>query len=218
MYIGLQGFIGSGKDTAGRYIQSKEDFVKDSFATSLKDVCAVLFNWPRKMLEGDTEASREWREQTDYWWSKRLGIENFTPRYALQYVGTDIFRNHFHQDIWLLTFQNRLETGINAGKNVILTDCRFRNEISFFKEAGGKIVFIDNGERPEWYEIALYANNGFEEAERTMVNDYAHVHRSEWDWIGTTPDLVIMNDFPEKNQHTYQQFLQRIDEGLEKLV
>ena len=29
-------------------------------------------------------------------WAERLQIPCFTPRYALQYIGTDILREHFH--------------------------------------------------------------------------------------------------------------------------
>jgi hypothetical protein len=32
-----------------------------------------------------------------------------------------------------------------------------------------------------------------------MYSDYKHIHRSEWDWVNSEPDLVIMNDFFEKN-------------------
>jgi hypothetical protein len=220
MYIGLQGFIGSGKDTVGRYIASRNDFEKDSFATTLKDICAVMFGWPREMLEGHTEESREWREQPDLWWSNHLGIENFTPRYALQYLGTDILRNQFHSDLWLLTFKHRMNNSAK-GKNIILTDCRFKNEIAFFRNMGGKIIFIDSGERPEWYEIALLANTGTQEEREmysdVMTNDYSYVHRSEWDWVGTDPDVIILNDFEEKTPETKELLYCRVDDALEDM-
>jgi len=100
MIIGLVGFIGSGKDTvASRFISY--GCIKDSFAAPLKDACAAIFGWPRALLEGDTVESREFRETPDMFWARKLGIDNFTPRLALQLVGTDVLRNHFHQDIWL---------------------------------------------------------------------------------------------------------------------
>lgn len=216
VYIGLQGFIGAGKDTAGRYIHSREDFVKDSFATTLKDVCAVLFDWPRELLEGDTEDSRVWREEVDTWWSNKLDIPNFTPRHALQYIGTDVIRNHFHPDMWLLTFQRRMEKNAN-GRNVILTDCRFKNEINFFKQVGGKIVLVDDGTVPEWHRYALSANRGNLECMVLMEQVYSHIHRSEWDWVGTVPDLTIMNDFDKRDDATYDEFLRRIDDAILEL-
>lgn len=215
MYIGVQGFIGSGKDTASRYIESKEDFVKDSFATSLKDACASIFGWPRDLLEGRTDHSREWREQVDVWWEEKLGIEGFSPRFALQHIGTELFRDNFHQDTWMLTFLHRLEHK-HRSKNVILSDCRFKNEISMFKRAGGKIMFIDNGERPEWYETALNANSGNADALDIMLTTYKNIHRSEWDWIGTKPDIVIMNDYKVKNDQSLADFYRKIDYALEE--
>ena len=49
------------------------DIKKISFAKSLKDAVASMFNWDRSMLEGDTESSRYWREQPDLYWSEKFG-------------------------------------------------------------------------------------------------------------------------------------------------
>ena len=74
--------------------------MRDSFAAPLKDVCASIFGWERKLLEGDTIESREFRETPDIFWTRNTGIDNFTPRLALQLMGTDVLRDHFHSDIW----------------------------------------------------------------------------------------------------------------------
>ena len=94
MIIGVCGFIGSGKNTVAEYLVEKHKFVPVSFAHVLKDACASLFGWDREMLEGKTEESRVQREQVDEFWAERLQIPCFTPRYALQYIGTDILRDH----------------------------------------------------------------------------------------------------------------------------
>jgi hypothetical protein len=67
MIVGISGFIGCGKSTVAQWLTNDYNFRKDSFATSLKDACAMMFDWPRDMIEGDTKESREWREQTDTW-------------------------------------------------------------------------------------------------------------------------------------------------------
>ena len=216
MYIGINGFINSGKDTASKYIESKESFVKDSFAATLKDICSTLFGWPRELLEGDTDVSRVWREEIDVWWANKLQIPFFTPRYALQHIGTEVFRDTFHQDIWLLTFQHRLEYK-HKNKNVIISDCRFQNEINFFRDAGGKIILIDDGVRPEWYECALKANNGSKIHQTIMKDEFSKVHRSEWDWVGIVPDITVMNDFTERNENTLTEFLRRVDDSIIQL-
>lgn len=218
MLIAVLGWIGSGKDTVSRYFEQNENFVRDSFASSLKDVCASLFMWPRELLEGNTAESRLWREQVDTWWAEKLNIPHFTPRYALQYMGTEVMREHFDTNIWLLTVQRRFET-LHAGSNVIISDCRFKNEVDFLRSLGGKIIFVDTGVRPSWYDTALMANLGETPlvrlaAERVMQTTYAHIHRSEWDWIGTVPDAIIMNDFADHNESTYAELLLRADRAL----
>ena len=72
MLIGIVGLIGSGKDTVSDRLVEKHGYIKDSFAKSLKDAVASMFNWDRDMLEGDTESSRHWREQPDRFWSENL--------------------------------------------------------------------------------------------------------------------------------------------------
>ena len=127
MIIGLVGLKGCGKDTAADYfITHYDNWIKGSFADSLKDTCACVFGWDRELLEGSTQDSRAWRETTATWWSEKLNRPNFTPRVALQVVGTDLWRNQFNDNIWLLSFEKKLLT---IKENVIITDCRFPNEI-----------------------------------------------------------------------------------------
>lgn len=189
MIIAFCGFIGSGKDTAANYLVDNYNFEKDSFAKTLKDVLSVLFNWDRTLLEGLTEESRAWRNQVDSWWSDRLGIDNFTPRWAMQYIGTDVFRNHFHTDVWVTTLENRLQ---NSNKNIVISDVRFKNEMNIVKRLGGKIVKISRGNNPEWYQDALLANNGNTRALALLIKN--QIHPSEWSWVNELIDLEIHNN------------------------
>jgi hypothetical protein len=182
MIIGLIGFIGAGKNTVSD-ILTEYGFCSESFAGPLKDVAASIFNWDRAMLEGNTSASRISRETVDEWWNERLKIPNFTPRIALQILGTDILRNHFHADIWVLSMEARIK---DAKKNVVITDVRFPNEVRIVRELGGKIVRIKRGEDPEWFSLA--ASN-----HESMPMVYPDIHASEYSWAGTTPDYLIDN-------------------------
>ena len=137
MIIGICGFIGSGKDTAADYLVNFHEFKRESFAATLKDAVAAVFGWDREMLEGRTKESREWRETVDEWWTTRLGII-ITPRWVLQYWGTDVLRKNFHDDIWIASLENKLRT---TKDNVVISDCRFPNEIRGLQEQGGKIVW-----------------------------------------------------------------------------
>lgn len=188
MIIGVCGFIGSGKDTVADYLTNFHGFRRESFANSLKDAVAQVFGWDRTMLEGRTKQAREWREQQDDWWTNRLGMV-ITPRWVLQYWGTDVLRKGFHDDIWIASLENKLR---NSTDDVVISDCRFPNEIKSIKEAGGIVVRVIRGPEPEWYDLALQHNQGCEQANIQLMN--LKIHASETSWVGTDFDYVLENN------------------------
>jgi hypothetical protein len=189
MIIGICGFIGSGKDTVADYLVNFHEFRRESFASTLKDAVAAVFGWDRTMLEGRTKEAREWREQVDPWWAARLDMPTLTPRWVLQYWGTEVCRRSFHDDIWIASLENKLR---NSRDSVVISDCRFPNEIKSIKDAGGIIVWVTRGELPEWYNIAVEANQG----SNVAANDLKmkKIHASETAWVGTKFDFEINND------------------------
>lgn len=136
MIIGLCGAQGAGKDTVGGILESKHGFVKLAFASAIKDILSALFSWPRDMLEGLTTESREWRETPNEYWSNKLAIQDFSPRRAMQIVGTDLFRNHLNQDIWINIIENKIMTlrESDPNINIVITDCRFANEFDMIRK------------------------------------------------------------------------------------
>jgi hypothetical protein len=138
--IAFTGKAGCGKDTAANILVDNYGFTKMSFAASLKDAVSSIFSWPRDMLEGITQESREWREQKDEWWSNRLSME-ITPRKILQTWGTDLCRDKFHQDIWIASLEKKL-IDLHNNSNIVITDCRFENEAAIIRKLGGKIIHI----------------------------------------------------------------------------
>lgn len=189
MIIGVCGFIGSGKDTVADYLVNFHEFRRESFANSLKDAVANVFGWDRTMLEGRTKQAREWREQVDPWWSKRLNMPELTPRLMLQLWGTEVCRKGFHDDIWIAALENKLR---NSKDDIVISDCRFPNEISSIKSAGGIIVCVERGVRPHWYDIAIQANRGSESAKNWLKEE--GIHASETSWVGTNFDAVLNNN------------------------
>lgn len=191
--IGITGLIGSGKDTAASYL-FKYGFQKMSFAGTLKDCVAVVFGWDRQALEGATKESREWREQVDPWWSKRLDIPHLTPRWVLQNWGTEVCRKHFHDDIWVASLENQLR---KADTNVVITDCRFINEIKVIRNHGGKVGRIFRGDRPDWYMDAVTLNTLDDEEVKNILRqkmDKLKVHASEYSSVGLEYDFYLDNN------------------------
>lgn len=189
MIIGLVGFIGSGKNTVAEYFE-QHNFQKDSFAAPLKDAVSDIFGWPRDMLEGDTDQSRLYRESVDQWWSKKLGNKYFTPRYALQIIGTEIFRDNFNQNIWLHSLESRYMS--RGRKPTVISDCRFKNELGLIKTLGGRVIRVKRGPEPHWFETAKLAADGDTFSQHTLSD--MGIHQSEWDWVNVRVDYTVTND------------------------
>jgi hypothetical protein len=126
-------------------------------------------------------------------WARKLGIDNFTPRLALQLVGTDVLRNHFHQDIWLSSLEYRFRIK-NSEQNVIISDARFKNELELIKSLNGIVVWVQRGELPLWFDDAVKANEGNAIARKIMQTRWRDVHESEWNWAGFPVDYIINNN------------------------
>ena len=203
MIIGICGFIGSGKDTIADYLVNLHHFRRESFANSLKDAVAHVFGWDRTLLEGRTKHSREWREKRDDWWSERLGIE-ITPRFILQQWGTEVCRKAFHDNIWIASLENKLR---NSQDDVVITDCRFPNEIRAIKAAGGKVIRVVRGPEPDWYDAAVSVNHGPDGNSSWSLSKKKlaklGIHASETSWVGYNFDVVIDNNSTLDN--LYQQ-------------
>jgi hypothetical protein len=204
MIIGVVGLIGAGKDTMADYLVNIHQFRRESFANTLKDAVSSVFGWDRDLLEGRTRHSREWREQVDAWWADRLNMPELTPRWVLQYWGTEVVRKSFHDDTWIASLENRLR---KTTDDVVISDCRFPNEIGAIKRAGGLVVRVHRGPDPDWYGFAEMINRGPEKNiewswAKTQLDKF-NIHASETAWIGTAFDAVIDNN--STMDHLYAQ-------------
>jgi hypothetical protein len=170
MIIGLVGFIGAGKGTVRDTLVREHGYHGFAFADALKDAVASIFLWPRGLIEGDSEASRAFREKIDPWWSEKFGYD-VTPRLMLQKMGTEACRNNLSDNIWV----SALEKRIQGYQDVVISDVRFPNEIDFIRSVGGKIIRVKRGDDPSL------------EAQQKM-----HVSETAWNYV--VPDAIIDNN------------------------
>ncbi len=194
MIIGICGFIGSGKDTLANYFVQEHGFARSSYAETLKDSVAAVFGWDRDMLEGNTNESRQWREQVDEWWADRLEMPHLTPRWVLQYWGTDVCRHNLHNDIWIASLENKL---LNTNQNTVISDCRFPNEVSSIKKQNGIMIQVKRGEDPEWLEYAQDYLKGMHHIGWANGKHWLNeldVHPSEYSWVNTDFDCIVDNN------------------------
>ena len=116
-------------------------------------------------------------------------------------MGTEAGRDVFHKDIWVASLLNRAK-----GRDVVVTDVRFQNEIKYIQNSGGFVIRVKRGEDPDWVEglsklTIDYERNGY------MIGKNTHI--SEWDWIGTDFDFEI------ENNGTIEDLGKKIDEVLQ---
>jgi len=151
MIIGINGYAGSGKDTVGEIIrmqQRKENWEIKKFAGKLKEVASIILGIPKTMFE-DQEFKKKTLPQM---WSDH-GLP-MTIRDFLQRLGTDALRQGLHPNTWVNALMIEYKQLHFAGKdsegadlfsypNWIITDCRFPNEATAIKNAGGVIIRVN---------------------------------------------------------------------------
>ena len=205
--LAICGLQGSGKDTTADKIieiaKSKGLKVgKMAFADRLKDMIAVLFDLPRDQLAGFTPESRIWREQELPKWSKRLN-KPITPRYLLQYFGTELLREQFCDTIWIDCLMDSIEK--SDLDMIIITDCRYPNEMKALIEQGAKIIEVKR-HTPDWYYEVL--NNP------EYIPD--GIHKSEYSWIKPLRYLKDEYHFEIDNNGTMDELFEKINDIYEK--
>lgn len=152
--IGLAGAAGSGKNYVADQIMAKYESVRQlAFADPLKQVVHHMFGIP--LEDCYTEAGKN--RQTWYRWewldlrgkAVRVGDQMqknvvgsgfMTVRDLLQYVGTDLVRNHWNENHWINLAEQRIRN--TPESIVIVTDVRFENEANLIAAMGGTTLRV----------------------------------------------------------------------------
>lgn len=105
---------------------------KDPEGQMIATIAGILTRIPPGLFLSGGYAANEEKSQTS--------IENMTMGRFLQVLGTDAFRDHIHQDIWVNSYDRRRARGGN--KPTLTPDTRFPNEVAFVKAAGGVTIYV----------------------------------------------------------------------------
>lgn len=136
--VGVTGRKGNGKDTLGNYLVTNYGYKRIAFADALKDACRCIFGFTEEQLYGSL------KETTDEFWQT-------SPRRVLQFVGTDLFRDHLmeimpwiNQNIWVEVVKKKIldEWKTNPNTRFVITDVRFPNEIDLINQLNGITVRV----------------------------------------------------------------------------
>jgi hypothetical protein len=116
----------------------------------------------------------------------------------------------FHQDIWVASLLNRSN---QRTVSTVITDVRFKNEITAIQKEGGIIVRVRRGSEPSWYETAWKVN-----CEGLSPTEMIGVHQSEWDWIGSPINHTVYNDGTLSDLRDMVRFIVENHEAFERAV
>lgn len=128
MIIGLLGKKGSGKDTMADFLVENYHFKQYTYAEPLKKICQDLFS-----LTDEQMNCHVLKETIDERWNK-------TPRQILQQVGTDLFRKHYDENIWVKILKEKLKVESDE-QNIVVSDIRHQNELDTVTEFENCLIF-----------------------------------------------------------------------------
>ncbi len=184
------------------------------FADKLKDIVCLLIGCTREQLEDEefknTELGEEWWKYELYYIGSRTYFSTYleadeyrsnnnmssgkikvikpTPRFLLQNIGTDLFRNQLHPDIWVNSLMNEYlpspkpnSTTQWKGSDWIITDLRFPNELKAIKDRDGISIRVNR-----------FTGNSIIDNDTYSVTDYQHPSETALD--NAEFDYVIEND------------------------
>ena len=205
--IAISGKKQSGKNAIAKIINqlTNNKYEEKCFADKLKDIICIFINSTREQLEDESFKSKELGEE---WWyfkgrngslipysedSKRNEEDLIkpTPRFLLQFIGTDLLRNQLHPEIWVNSLFTDYQPNNLIYPSWCITDMRFLNEMEAVKKRNG---------------ITIRVNRNLEESKDQ--------HESETELDNAEFDYVINND------GTIEELIEKVREILikEKLI
>jgi dephospho-CoA kinase len=169
--IALTGLPRSGKDTIAGFLQSHY-YARRAFADPLKDAAAILLDREPWEMRGEQGFDRE----------AVLPEWGFSTRWFLQRFGTEAVRDNIRQDFWTHRMRNYLSRVNNPLARVVITDCRFLNEVELVHEFGGIVVEV---KRPGCVKSDHISDAGIP-ADRYVFNDSTLEYlRAEADYLAS---------------------------------
>lgn len=139
----IAGAAGSGKDTVADHLVASRSFVKISLADPMKEFCAKIFGWRYDRLYGPSEM----RNAPDPNWASDAHPEGLSARHALQQLGTEWGRS-CNAMVWIRYAWKRVKEYAGEGRSCVISDCRFLNEIAFFRSNGALAIMLEGSARP----------------------------------------------------------------------
>jgi hypothetical protein len=177
--VGLMGAKQSGKDTLAEFLVKDHGYVRLAFADVMRDALLMLdpwvYQWSSTHRLSYLVANLGWDR------AKELYPE---IRRLLQVFGTEVGREVFGETVWVDMLDRKVESILNEGRDIVVTDIRFPNEADMLTDHGAYLVRI----------------------ERLGLSD-TDQHASERAWRGIDADLTCLNHGTIEDLQRYATYL-----------
>lgn len=176
---------------------------KFAFADALREICSIVFGYTDEHFQDDL-----YKESFP---SPVLGSD-WTPRRALQFVGTDLFRAQVDANVWVRVGIQRVRALLSKFDVVVVTDARFENELHALKELGSLLVFIarpSHMPRVCTHESERIVQEAEENFVRVRESDAVlYLRHAVFDFVLFNDDLSVfaesvVSTFPEPGRHPF---------------
>lgn len=135
--IGIHAKPRAGKDSVCNYLLKTKSLIRFGPSVQVKKTTAAMFNIPEEYLYDD-----DMKDTIDPYW----GI---SYREMAQKVGKESSRDIFGEDFWIRHVEKYLHHDLPITKSgIILADIRYKNEVEWVKQKGGKVIFITRKNKP----------------------------------------------------------------------
>lgn len=135
--VAFTGRAGSGKSVAAQALIG-EDYQRIKFADGLKSMLAALYTVAglngfeiHDRIEGDL------KEDPD------PVLNGASPRHAMQTLGNEWGREMISPTLWVSIWTQAVLKAFSEGKNVVVDDVRYQNEVEAVHRLGGCVVQIE---------------------------------------------------------------------------
>lgn len=188
--IALVGNAGAGKSTVADYLMREHGYVLVKFAGPLKAMLRAI-----GLDDEEIEGSRK-EQPCNLLCGK-------TPRHAMVTLGTEWGRDLIGVDFWTGLWEEEVCAYLNSGRNVVVDDCRFENELAVVKRRGGAAWHIvrpdhagsslpghrSEGALADYYgEMRTILNGG------SMAELHMHAHAALLEELGMTEHAAREED------------------------
>ncbi|MCK9609186.1 MAG: hypothetical protein M0R33_22350 [Methylomonas sp.] len=183
--IGIVAGKQAGKTTIAAYLHEKYGYTTTSIAEPLKLALKDIFGFTDEQLYDSK------KEVADEFWQ-------ITPRYALQFIGTELFRDglskyapHIGADIWAMSAERRIQQYLQNKDKVVVDDIRFPNEAEVIRKLGGILIRVTRPDVESAADSHLRSRRAF--GEHISEQLHAQIHA----------DYEIVND--KSLQHLFSE-------------